>query len=235
MKKYSLFVFNKKVLIAGLTIILLCSFCFIPNLSPSSSPANQITIVIDPGHGGIDPGGIGITTKVKESDINLAISKILKQYLSAININVVLTRTTSDGLYGNNTKGYKKRDMLARKNIILNNKADMVVSVHMNRYIKSSMRGAQVFYNPNSKSGQALALCIQNNFSKNLPKSDKGVSIGEYYMLNCTSAPSVICECGYLSNPEDELLLTTPEYQDKVAYNIFCGIVEYLNLTTTIN
>lgn len=192
------------------------------------------TIVIDAGHGGVDPGGIGITTKVKESEINLAISKKLQSYLKSFGVRVVMTRNDSNGLYGTSIKGYKKRDMQARKDIINSNNADMVISIHMNRYVRQSMRGAQVFYDPHSDTSKALALCIQNNFSKNLPASDKGISIGDYFMLKCTTAPSVICECGFLSNADDEKLLLNDEYQDKVAYNIFCGVVEYLNISGNV-
>jgi len=232
-------IIKKSYLLLCLILALLFVFCSIVEIKSTSITTTPIlydyTIVIDAGHGGIDPGGIGIKTKVKESDLNLSISKKLCSYLQSFGVRTIMTRNDSNGLYGTNISGYKKRDMQERKNIILNNNANMVISIHMNRYVRQTLRGAQVFYDPTSSSSQALALCIQNSFAQNLPESDKGISIGDYYILKCTDAPSVICECGYLSNPDDENLLINDEYQDKVAYNIFCGIVQYLNVSGDIN
>jgi len=232
-------VVKKSYILLCIVLALLFVFCGVIEIRSTSSTNTPIiydyTIVIDAGHGGIDPGGIGIKTKVKESDLNLAISKKLEKYLLSFGVRVIMTRNDLNGLYGTSTTGYKKRDMQERKNIILTNHANMVVSIHMNRYVRQTLRGAQVFYDPSSTTGKALALCIQNNFAKNLSNSDKGISIGDYYMLKCTTAPSVICECGYLSNPEDESLLIDTEYQDKVAYSIFGGIVEYLNMSGDIH
>lgn len=233
-------ILKRKNIWFALVLIIIFAFCAamqfvgVNSNQKINSPIYSYTIVIDAGHGGIDPGGIGIKTKVKESELNLSVTKILEQYLTAFGVKVVLTRASSAGLYGTSTKGYKKRDMLARRTIIEENNADMVVSIHMNRYVRSSLRGAQVFYDASSEEGKSLALCIQNMFAQNIPCSDKGISIGNFYMLQCTSAPSVLCECGYLSNEEDEKLLQDPVHQDKIAYNIFCGIVNYLNLSSSL-
>ncbi|MEG1581749.1 MAG: N-acetylmuramoyl-L-alanine amidase [Clostridia bacterium] len=193
-------------------------------------PSIGITIVIDAGHGGIDPGGIGIKTKVKESELNLDVAFKLAKNLKNIGINCIMTRTNSNGLYGIYTADYKKRDMQKRKEIIDKANPDMVVSVHMNRYVRSSLRGAQVFYDKKSNISKKLAESIQHYFKTSLPESTKGVSVGDYFMLKCTDSPSVIAECGFLSNEYDEALLINDAYQEKVAYAIFCGIIEYLAL-----
>lgn len=190
---------------------------------------NLYTIVIDPGHGGIDPGSIGYKTKIKESDVNLSVSLFLYELLNNFGVNTILTRTNTDGLYGLSSKDYKKRDMQKRKDIISACNPDIVVSVHMNSYTRHNLRGAQVFYDKNSTQGEALAKCIQDQFASKLPASDKGISVGDYYMLKCTAEASVIAECGFLSNEEDEKLLITKEYQQKLADCIFKGIVAYLN------
>lgn len=195
-----------------------------------STPRLGITIVLDAGHGGIDPGSIGKVTKVTESDLNLTLVNKLEILFITSGIDVIKTRTDTNGLYGIYSKDYKIRDMQARKEIILKSNACLVISIHMNSFNQSKYRGAQVFYDQNIKHSQLLALSIQNCFASDLPASDKGISIGDYFILKCTnSIPSVLCECGYLSNPDDEKLLTTPEYQDKVAYAIYKGTISYLN------
>ncbi len=187
------------------------------------------SVVIDAGHGGIDPGSIGYKTKVKESDVNLAVAKKLEKRLLEMGFRVVMTREDENGLYGLSTTNYKKRDMQKRKDIINEARPDIVVSVHMNSYVRHNLRGAQVFYDKNSTSGEALALSIQDQFASKLEKSDKGIAIGDYYMLKCAPSASVIAECGFLSNEEDEKLLISPEYQDKIAECIFLGIVNFFN------
>ena len=187
------------------------------------------TIVIDPGHGGVDPGSIGYKTKVKESEINLAVSLLLQKKLESFGAKVVMTRETSSGLYGLSTVNYKKRDMQKRKDIIKATNPNIVVSVHMNSYVRHNLRGAQVFYDKNSSSSELLALSIQDQFASRLPVSDKGIAIGDYYMLKCTDSASVIAECGFLSNEEDEKLLISKDYQEKLADCIFVGIVNFFN------
>ena len=118
--------------------------------------------------------------------------------------------------------------MAKRKEIIEQTKPNMVVSVHMNSFTNTKLRGAQVFYDKHSEISRELALSIQKFFTDELPASDKGVSIGDYYMLKCTAAPSVIAECGFLSNPEDEQLLLDEKYQTKVATCIYKGIMNFL-------
>ncbi len=197
--------------------------------STSDTPMIGYTIVIDAGHGGLDPGSIGYKTKVRESDVNLTISKKLEKELKKAGITVIMTRTTEDGLYGLSTNNYKKRDMAKRREIIEKTRPNMVISVHMNSYVKHNLRGAQAFYDKNSEISKQLALCIQDQFANNLESSDKGISVGDYYMLKCTEAPSIIAECGFLSNEEDEKLLLNDEYQNKIVSSIVAGVLSFLN------
>ena len=141
-----------------------------------------------------------------------------------------MTRTNEEGLYGLSTTNYKKRDMAKRKEIIESVRPNMVISVHMNSYIKHNLRGAQAFYDKNSEISMKLALAVQEQFAQNLEASDKGVSIGDYYMLKCTQAPSIIAECGFLSNEEDENLLLSSDYQDKIVKCIVAGVLSFLNI-----
>ena len=186
------------------------------------------TVVIDAGHGGIDAGVLGVSTKTKESEINLYIAKYLRGYFADAGFNAVLTRTTQGGLYGTTTKGFKMRDMKKRKEIIQKNNADMVISIHQNFCPIPSRRGATVFYDKDSESGKAFAESIQNSLNKmDECVTKKSPLVGDYYMLKCTSNPSALVECGFLSNTSDEALLITAEYQKAIAYAIFKGAVAF--------
>ena len=186
------------------------------------------TVVIDAGHGGVDAGVLGINTKTKESEINLYIAKYLRGYFADAGFKAVLTRTTQGGLYGTSTKGFKMRYMKKRKQIIEENNADMVISIHQNFCPISSRRGGTVFFDKDSPSGKALADSVQKSLNemKECVKQNTSL-VGDYYMLKCTSNPSVLVECGFLSNTDDEALLITAEYQKAVAYAIFKGAVSF--------
>ena len=189
--------------------------------------AGERTIVIDAGHGGVDAGVRGKISGEKEIDFNLSIAKHLYGYLSGAGFNAVMTRTTQGGLYGTSTKGFKMRDMKKRKQVIEESSADMVVSIHQNFCPLPSKRGSHVFFDKTSEAGKLLADSIQHSLNA-LNGADGNTSLaGDYYMLKCTQNPSVIVECGFLSNSEDERLLCTDEYRKNVAYAVFRGIVAY--------
>lgn len=197
-------------------------------IAASTSSAGEKTVVIDAGHGGIDSGVSGVNTGVKESDINLAIARELKGYFTEAGFKVVMTRSSNGGLYGAPTNGFKMRDMKKRKQIIEDSRADMVISIHQNSCSVPSRRGGQVFFDKNSECGKRLADVIQNSLNgmeECVKKSD--ALVGDYYMLKCTENPSVIVECGFLTNGEDERLLSSPEYRKKIAYAVFKGAVSY--------
>lgn len=106
----------------------------------------------------------------------------------------------------------------------------MVISMHHNSYTKHNLRGAQVFYDKTSEISKQIAECIQTEFIANLPKSTKTTSPGDYFMLKCTTAPSVIVECGFLSNEEEEKLLIQEEYQTQIIDCIYKGIIKFLQI-----
>lgn len=189
-----------------------------------------VKVVLDAGHGGIDGGVSGVLTGVKESELNLKVVKKLENCFVSAGIDVVLTRSTDAGLYGVATKNLKKKDMQKRKEIIEKANPALVISVHMNKYGVSGRRGAQVFYKKSDEQGKCLAENIQKSFNDMVQASREcSVLTGDYYILNCTDYPSVIAECGFLSNPEDEALLITEEYQEEIAYAIFKGVIGYLS------
>ncbi len=226
-----LIVFKKSVIITVIAIIfagIALGLCAGALASAASAAQSGRVIVIDAGHGGIDAGVLGVNTGVKESDINLAISKQLSGFFSEAGFKVVMTRTSNGGLYGLPTNGFKMRDMKKRKEIIENCAADMVISVHQNSCPLKSRRGGQTFYNAESETGKRLAECIQSSLNemKECVKKSSPLS-GDYYMLKCTESPSVIVECGFMTNGEDEKLLSDPNYQKNVAYAVFKGAVSF--------
>ena len=187
------------------------------------------TIVVDAGHGGVDGGSVGVNTGVKESELNLKIAKFLENHLVSFGFNVILTRKDNNGLYDANADSLKKDDMEKRRQIIVDNKADMLVSIHMNAYKTSSEKGAQAFYYDGHNDSKTLAENIQEQLYKNVPLAREHSNFGDYYILNCVNIPSVLVECGFLSNAENEELLIKESHQKLLAYNIFCGIVNYFN------
>ncbi len=188
-----------------------------------------VKVVLDAGHGGIDGGVKGIKTGVSESDINLSVVKKLETYLKDAGITVILTRNSDAGLYGVASSTLKRRDMERRKAIIEKAEPTLVVSVHMNYYPNSVRRGGQVFCRPNDERAELLANSVQKGLnSLYAGVKDYSPLTGDYYILNCTDYPSVIAECGFLSNPTDESLLTDESFQSELAYSLFCGIISYL-------
>ncbi|MBQ8426939.1 MAG: N-acetylmuramoyl-L-alanine amidase [Clostridia bacterium] len=199
----------------------------------SNTSVNKARIVLDAGHGGIDAGVTGVLTNVKESELNLKVVKKLEKYLLGAGMNVVLTRSTDAGLYGVANKNLKRKDMEKRRDIIREAEPHLVVSIHMNKFSMSERRGAQVFYKSGDENAKILANSVQDCFnSMEEAVRECSALTGDYYILNCSDYPSIIAECGFLSNPEDEKLLITDEYQDSIAYTIFKGIVGYFAQTS---
>ena len=226
--------FVKRSFLTVAAIILSAAVClgliagFAAEKAAATNP-NMPTIVIDAGHGGIDNGVRGIKSGTDEADINLAIARFLKGHFTNAGFNCVMTRSNEAGLYGTSDKGFKMRDMQKRKQIIQDCNADMVISVHQNFCPLPSKRGGTVFFNPDSEEGKALAQSIQRelNEMESCVKPNEALK-GDYYMLKCTSSPSVIVECGFLSNEKDDELLNTESHQRAIAYAIFKGAVSYL-------
>ena len=218
----------KNILIVLLTFVLAFSILTISkNVFATTTEKINYTIVLDAGHGGIDGGSEGVLTGVKESELNLKVTKKLEKLLNTFGFNVVLTRTNADGLYSQLATNKKQDDMKKRKEIIQKSKPNMVVSIHMNSFPNKYERGAQVFYQEGEETSKQLAQTIQNEMIKNLVEAREFCNHSDLYILQCTKNPSVVVEGGFLSNPEEEALLITDEYQEKLAYSVFCGILKF--------
>ncbi len=198
--------------------------------SSAAVTVNENCIVIDAGHGGDDPGKIGINGTL-EKDINLNIAHKLKVLLESQGYEVVMTRETGEGLYKPGTKNMKVEDMHNRCEIISKAMPVFTVSIHQNSYPEEYVKGAQVFYYGHSKEGEALAKKIQNSLVLHLDPDNHRVEKANesYYLLKKTPTPTVIVECGFLSNSEEAELLDTDAYQEKVAWAIMMGVSQYLN------
>ncbi len=188
-----------------------------------SMPVSKKIVLLDAGHGGFDSGKVA-DSDTFEKDINLKITLKLQAYLEQGGSQVVLTRATDDAL-----GSYKSADMARRKNIANSSKADILVSIHQNAYPDSGTRGAQVFYYDNSDNSKKLATCIENEIKNQMGgKSVRESSPNKsYYILRKTTCPAVIVECGFLTNYKDKKNLESDEYQEKVAWSIYQGIVKY--------
>lgn len=186
-------------------------------------------IVIDAGHGGTDPGKIGINGK-KEKDINLQIAKELKKKLEKEGIEVVMTRESDEGLYNSSSRNKKVDDMKKRCKIIDEAKPVFTISIHQNSYPEEYVKGAQVFYYGQSQEGKELAEILQESMVQQLDKENHRTAKANesYYLLKKTESPTVIVECGFLSNSEEAELLADKDYQKKVAEAIHTGIKKYL-------
>lgn len=186
------------------------------------------TIIIDPGHGGFDPGKVG-TTGVHEKEINLKIGLKLRDYLEQSGACVIMTRTEDVDLDGDDTKQWKKGDMIKRVEKVNAADGDIMVSIHQNAFPQSNVKGAQVFFYKDSENGKVLADHIQKAIQVHADKENKRVAKhnGDYYVLLTTQVPAVIVECGFLTNSEEEKKLNTDEYQEKIAWSIYLGIIEY--------
>ena len=190
-------------------------------------------VVVDAGHGGSDPGKVGINQAL-EKDVNLQIAEKLKAFLEAEDIRVVMTRETDGGLYDENVSNKKVQDMKRRIAIIEEADPVLVVSIHQNSYQQENVKGAQVFYYATSARSRMLASMIQKEFQVLQPDNrrlEKGND--SYYLLKKTAKPIVIAECGFLSNAEEAEKLVTQEYQERVAWRIHMGIMKYIGTGQT--
>lgn len=189
----------------------------------------QITIVVDAGHGGRDPGKVS-ESKILEKDINLTIAQKLKEALEAKGIHVVMTRDSDQVLSDETDKNQKMTDLNNRIELIKDNAPYFVISIHQNSYTDASVTGAQVFYLAGSEEGKAIAGDIQTSLNETIafekPREIKGN--GSYYLLKKCPVTTVIVECGFLSNKGEAEKLTDDGYQNEIVNGILEGIMKYL-------
>lgn len=190
---------------------------------------NDITIVVDAGHGGADPGKVGVDN-ILEKDVNLAIAKKLEKLLKKKGYNVIMTRTDDSDLASPDSTKRKIEDLQNRIKLIEDNNADLTVCIHQNSFPDESIFGPQVFYYSNSTYSEELAKLVQTEVDENLDiKNSRQVKDNpDYYLLRKSPTPTIIVECGFLSNPTEAKLLIDDSYQNKLSRAIYLGIYKFI-------
>lgn len=194
------------------------------------------TVIIDPGHGGFD-GGTSAADGTVEKNINLQIALKLNEILNSMGINTVMTRTDDSATNDESAQTIRQKkvsDIINRLKIIEDYPDSVFISIHQNHFEQSKYSGAQVFYSKNNPDSKRLAECIRFNFVTVLqPENTREIkqSGSEIYLLHHSAAPSVMVECGFLSNAEETEKLKNEKYQQKLAFTVAMGIIDYFNQT----
>lgn len=196
-----------------------------------ATPVSSKTIIVDAGHGGEDGGAVS-DNGVSEAEINLKIALKLQQLLEQSGSNVVLTRSDDNAIYDVDKKTLREKknsDIRNRVKIGNNSSADIFVSIHLNKIPENQYYGWQTFFKDGNEDGKLLATCIQSNLNETIQKENKRVplKISNVYIIKHVEIPTVIVECGFLSNPQEEKLLQQEEYQNRLAWGIYNGIMDY--------
>ncbi len=226
---------KKKIELLMSVVLILCA-CILAGRGWGRASSSRVevqetgwTVVLDAGHGGNDPGKIGVDDSL-EKDLNLIIAKKVQKLLEQQDVKVVMTRETDAGLYEEQTSNKKVQDMKNRCALINETQPDCVVSIHQNSYHEEYVTGAQVFYYGTSKEGERLAEILQEKLITHAdPENHRQAKANEsYYLLKKTEAPIVIVECGFLSNWEEAKKLQEDSYQNQIAWAVSMGILSYL-------
>lgn len=224
------------VLVACCLAFLLLSFISYEKIGKMASAAMDErvnTVVIDAGHGGED-GGASSKTGVPEKDINLAIAKDLQSLLEVSGYKVVMTRTDDVSIADNNidtVKGRKTSDMHNRLQILEAQHNCIFVSIHQNFFTQSRYCGAQVFYSKNNSKSKTIADIVSGEIKSLIQPDNERKSkpaTSSIFLLWHAKVPAVLVECGFLSNEAEAEKLNNAEYQQKMAFAIYCGLMSYL-------
>ena len=230
-------VLNKKIIrrFVFCLFIMLFSLAFISDKKVSiptvSLPVSGKTVVIDAGHGKPDEGAES-SRGTSEAETNLKIALKLQNLLEQSGCSVILTRSDENAIYDIDSKTLRQKkisDIHNRVKIGNESSADIFVSIHLNKIPQQQYDGWQTFYNVQSAEGQKLAVSIQNNLNDAIQKENNRVakSIENIYIVKHVEIPLTIVECGFLSNPDEEKLLLEDEYQNRLAWGIYNGIIDY--------
>ncbi len=197
-------------------------------------PVTNKVIVIDAGHG-IPDEGAESQNGISEAKINLNIALKLQKLLEQSGATVILTRSDENGIYDIDSKTLKEKkisDLKKRVKIGNNASADVFISIHLNKISQQKYSGWQTFYKSSDENSIKLAKSIQNNLNKSIQKDNDRtpMKLDSIYIVKNIEIPITIVECGFLSNPEEEKNLLNDEYQNKLAWGIYSGIMDYFLL-----
>ncbi len=227
------------ILIILLIVVTVFFFCFSAYsksygyknalLETNADLQRRKTLIIDAGHGGIDPGAVA--NGLIEKDLNLAIAKKLSSFLSLSGVDLVLTRTDDTLLgSGDTVRAHKSADLRARLEMLEKTENALLVSIHINKFTSSGVHGLQTFYADDTADSESLAGCIQEA-ARLLDKDNKRQikpDDDNIYILSNATKTAVLIECGFISNPDEAKLLSSEEYQSKLAFAIYTGIIKFL-------
>ncbi len=208
------------IIIGLLILVSLLALWLKPETMSFNSSDMEFIVVVDPGHGSIDTGTSH--GDIYEKDINLKIGKLLDRELKKVNIRSIMTRT-EDKLYLDS----RSKDIQYRPGVAEENQADLFISIHANNFPSSQPSGSQIFYKPGSSASKKLAEYIKTKLVKLRSQNDRSIKSGDYYVLNQAPCPAILIEVGFLSNPADRKMLTSPEYQQSLAAAIQEGTINY--------
>ena len=235
-------ILSKKRIAVMLCLVFISLYAFSFKISNDSNNINQTiqtvslpvsgrTVIVDAGHGTPDEGASS-NNGVTEAEINLQIALKLQNLLEQSGCIVILTRSDENEIYdveSNTIREKKISDMKNRVKIGNESSSDIFVSIHLNKIEQSKYSGWQTFYKPGNDDSKKLATTIQNNLNDAIQKENKRTpaALSTVYLMKNVEIPITIVECGFLSNPDEEKLLQTEEYQEKLAWGIYNGINEY--------
>lgn len=232
-------ILNKKRMILLLNLVVFTVIvCSVQNIDTNSDyqevvalPVTNKTVVIDAGHGGEDGGAVS-SNGVSEAAINLKIALKVQNLLEQSGCSVILTRSDENAIYDIDSKTLKQKkisDIKERVKIGNESSADIFVSIHLNKIPQQQYYGWQTFFKNGNEQGEKLATEIQENLNESIQKENKRVplKIDNVYIIKNVEIPTCIVECGFLSNPEEESELQEDEYQNRLAWGIYTGIIDY--------
>lgn len=234
-----IFIKKKHFLIATILLLIFIIILGLIRIQKSKTrpvyylPISNRIIAIDPGHGGVDPGAVS-KSGIKEDELNLKIALSLKRLIEQSGGIVIMTRDNDEGLYSplaKTLRQMKTEDLHKRKEIVDDSKSQIFISIHMNSFTKSTYYGAQTFYKKGSEESAKLAFIIQNELRNILDENNKRnpQEREDVFLLNEVEIPTVLVECGFLSNEKELDLLNQEIYQEKIAWSIYIGIMNYFN------
>lgn len=229
------YIITKKniILVFSLIFIFIMSSFFYSSYQKSMiASVTSNVIILDAGHGGEDGGAVGVTG-IKEKDLNLKIAHKLKEKLLNAGINVVMTRNEDIMLCDKNQQKKRKRtDFDNRIKIAQNYDNAIFISIHMNYFEDRTQSGAQIFYSKNNPESKTIASVLQEELKNSLNPNNKRQIKGagkEIYLLSNLKIPACLIECGFISNPTEEQLLNSDNYQDKLSETIKNGLIKYFS------
>lgn len=236
-----MFLLNKKRIIFISSIIVLSIFysgvlseSSNHSLPVSSTPISNHIVILDAGHGSPDGGAVSNNGEIIESNINLNVVLKLQNLLEASGCRVILTRSDENGIYeitADTIRKQKISDMKKRVEIANNSDSELFISIHMNKIPQVQYSGWQTFYKNNDIVSKTVAQNIQKSLNYFIDSSNNREikSISKIYLTEHVKIPLILVECGFLSNNNEATLLKTETYQDKLAWSIYIGIMEYFN------